>query len=247
MMRFSMKKEMKQLYQAPLPEKKEEFLREFPYPRAGWRETIAVQLSYVRKSVWFASLLSAVSALLLGEKLLWDGTDYDLLWSLSAVMPVLAVLVVTEAFRSGTYGMAELEMAAKHNLSQVLLIRMGAIGTVDFFLIIAGILFVSQSGTVGMLRAAVYLLVPYLCTCVLTLQIEKGRNGRETTWYCGVCGCSICGVSILSRGVQEIIYDRGKFYLWMIVFFVLTLFLIRQIWQIRHKMEEWKWNLYSTE
>lgn len=247
MMKFSMKKEMKQLYQAPLPEKKEDFLREFPYPRAGWREIITVQVSYVRKSVWLASLLLAVSALILGERFLQNSSDYDLLWILSAVMPVLAVLVVTESFRSGTYQMAELEMTAKHNLSQVLLIRMGAIGGVDFLLIIVGILFVSQKGAVGMLRAAVYLLVPYLCTCVLTLQIEKGRNGRETAWYCGACGCSICGVSILSRGVQGIIYDRGKFYLWMIVFFVLAFFLVRQIWQIRHKMEEWKWNLYSTE
>ena len=61
------KKEMLQLYPPPAPEKKEKFLRELPYPRTGPIETIAVQIGYIRKSVWFLSLLLIAAALAYGE------------------------------------------------------------------------------------------------------------------------------------------------------------------------------------
>ena len=54
MLRFSklqMKREMKRLYPAPNPQRKEEFLREFPYFRASCMEIIRNQIGYIQKSI----------------------------------------------------------------------------------------------------------------------------------------------------------------------------------------------------
>ncbi len=237
------KREMKQLYPAPDPKRKEKFLRELPYPKASFAEMAAVQIGYIHKWVWALSLLLATGALAMGEYLA-PGRNYGSLWCMSGAMPLLAVLAVTETFRSSAYGMAELEMASKHSLPQILLIRMGVIGSVDFFLAAAGILFIVRQGTMGMLRAAVYLMVPWLCTCVLAFQIEKHAKGGDTVWYCTACGCFLCMGCVISGQSGGIIYDRSKFYLWLVVFFALSICFARQIWHIRHGAEEW--NLYLT-
>lgn len=237
------KREMKQLYPVPEPKRKNDFLREFPYPRASFAETVAVQVGYIQKRIWVLSLLLVIGALAMG-KYLGAGGSYENLWCMSGVMPFLAVLTVTETFRSSVYGMAELEMAAKHSLPQMLLIRMGVMGGVDFLLTTAGILFIVWEGTIGMLQTAVYLMVPWMCTCVLALQIEKYAKGRETVWYCAACGFFLCGGSVISGRSGEILYGDSKFYLWLISFCVLAVCFAKQIWHIWHETEEW--NLYLT-
>lgn len=237
------KREMQQLYPAPDPKRKEEFLWELPYPKASFAETAAVQIGYIHKWVWALSLLLVTGALAMGEYLA-PGGSYGNLWCMSGVMPLLAVLAVTETFRSSAYGMAELEMASKHSLPQILLIRMGVIGSVDFFLAVAGILFIVRQGTMGMLRAAVYLIVPWLCACVLAFQIEKYAKGGDTVWYCTALGCFLCMGCVISGQSGGIIYDGSQFYLWMIAFCALLVCFARQIWHIRHGAEEW--NLYLT-
>lgn len=235
------KREIQLLYPLPDPRRKEEFLRELPYPKASFAETAAVQIGYIHKWVWALSLLLVAGALAMGEYLA-PGESYSNLWCMSGVMPLLAVLAVTETFRSSAYGMAELEMASKHSLPQILLIRMGVIGGVDFFLAVAGILFIVRQGTMGMLQAAVYLMAPWLCTCVLALQIEKYAKGGDTVWYCTACGCFLCIGSTISGQSGGVIYDGSKFYLWLIAFCALLVCFARQIWHIRHGAEEW--NLY---
>lgn len=247
MLKFSksqIKKEMRQLYAAPSPQRKEEFLRDFPYPRTGWMETIAVQAGYIHKSIWVLSLLLVVGALMMGEHLS-SGGSYAKIWCMSGVMPLLAVLAVTEAFRSSVYGMAELEMASKHNLPQILLIRMGVMGGVDFFLTVLGILLIVGREFLGLFRTAVYLVVPWLCTCILALQIEKYAKGRETIWYCAACGCLLCGGSMIGGQIRRIVYESGKFYLWIIALCVFAVCFTKQIWQLRNETEEW--NLYFLQ
>jgi len=241
------KKELKQLYQEPQPKRKEEFLKEFMYPKMTPLEAVITQISYIHKYIWILSVFLVFGIVILTKFFLWKSTTYDLLYSLSAVMPILAVLVITETFRSSVYGMAELEMTTKYNLPQIILIRMGAIGMTDLCLIVSTIPFVIQQGTIGFMQVAIYLMVPYLCTCVLMLQIEKRERGKEATWYGILCGFFLFGLNILTKGIQEIIYNNHTFYIWLIVFIVFVGILVKQIWSILHKMEEWKWSLSLTK
>jgi len=237
-----LKRELKGVYPAPAPEKKEEFLKGLPFPGTSPVEILAVQIGYIRKSVWLLSLLLVIAASWAGEYLL-QGNSQEKLWFLSGVMPLLAVLTVTETFRSSAYGMAELEMTTRHNLPRILLIRMGALGAGNLLMIISGLLPVVRQGTLSLFRGTVYLTAPWICTCVLALQIEKYVKGRESIWYCCVCGCFLWGISLPGGKLREIVYDEEKFYLWITVLSVSAVCLAGQLRQIRHEEESWKQNL----
>lgn len=238
------KKEMRQLYPAPAPQRKGEFLRELSYPKSGPLETIAVQIGYIRKFVWILSLLLVAAALAFGNGYWQSAEDYGVLWCVSAVMPLLAALAVTETFRSGVYGMAELEMSAKHNLQQILLIRMGAIGGADFLLIISALPFLVRYERISIFRGAVYLMTPWLCTCALAFQIEKYAKGRDGVWYCCALGLFFCGIGLAAGNFQETVHGNGAFYVWLIVFFAFAAILAKQIWQICHEAENWSRSLF---
>ncbi len=239
------KKELGQLYPVAPPQRKEEFLKELPFPKTSPMETIGVQLGYIRKSVWILTLLLIVAALILGKGYWKDARDYGMLCYFSAIMPLLAVLAVTESFRSSVHGMAELEMTARHNLQQVLLIRMGAISGVDFLLMMSALPFLAEAERINVFRGAVYLMVPWLCTCVLALQIEKYVRGRDGIWCCCAVGAFICGISLMAGKIRETVYGSGKFYIWVIAFFIFAVVLAKQIWQICHEIESWNQNLYQ--
>jgi uncharacterized membrane protein len=269
-----LKKELKRkrqcLYPIEPPKGKEGFLRELPYPQASPWETVLVQVAYIRKSVWALSVLLVLAAMAvvvsgkgMGEAvpfgngagqaavpeygLLAGGVGYGWLWSISAVMPALAVLAVMETFRSSAYGMAEMEMAARYSLPQVLLVRMLAIGAVDFGLALLGASLAVQGTGMGWLRAAVYLVVPWLCTCVLSLQAQKHRRGREAAWYGVICASVVSLAGAYGMGDREIIYGNQVFSLWLAAFVLFLLVWIRQMQGIWRKAEAWKgagtWNL----
>ena len=81
------KKELRQLYLAPAPEGKGEFLKNFFAPRASLPETIAVQIGYIHKSAWILSVLIVAMALFHGNYFQQED-KYGMLWSLSAAMPL---------------------------------------------------------------------------------------------------------------------------------------------------------------
>lgn len=246
---FLLKKELKQLYQFPGPERKQEFIRTLNYPKTTWRQFVITQTGYVHKAVWILSLLLVLLAVMAGNRIVQKETaqEYELLWFLSAVMPILAVMLVLETFRSGIYEMEELELSCRHNLPQVLLVRMGVIAAVDFLLICLVIpvlltVFFKQemlagNGIAGYLRTTVYLLVPYLLTCALTFLMVERKSGRETVWYGMAAGFLVCGISVISRLFAELIYQKERFYIWMLAFLFLTVLIGKQVRNIRKGYE----------
>ena len=243
-LKHQLKKEMQQVFQAPAPQGKEEFLKGFPYPKARRIETLRVQIGYIRKATWALSLLAVALAFLAGQEFRQDSGRYGMLWCLSAAMPLLAVLAVTETFRSSVYGMAELELAAKYNLPQVLLMRMGIMGGADIFLMLLGVPWIVQDEGLSTFRAAVYLIVPWLGTCTIAFQIEKHVKGREGIWCCTVFALFLCCAALLGRNFWEHVYGNGAFYFWLAALAVFAANMANQIWQIRCRAKGWKQNLY---
>ena len=247
--KYQLKKEMQQAFPAPPPQGKEEFLRGFPYPKAKRIEMVGVQVSYIRKWTWALSLLAVALALLAGRNFGQESSGFWMLSCLSAAMPVLAVLAVTETFRSSVYGMAELEIAAKYNLPQVLLVRMGILGGADILLMLLGVPWIVQEGGFSSLRAAVYLLVPWVGTCAIAFQIEKYVKGREGIWCCAAFAMFLCAPSLAGRQFWQQIYGHGTFYLWLAALVVFAAAMGNQVWRIccaSKGLEEWKWNLFLT-
>lgn len=247
MQKYRLKAELKKSFEPPKPLRKEEFLRNLNYPKARAFEVLKVQADYIPKYVWIISVLPVFLIFLMEGSPRYSDDRYFLVGCLSAFMPILAVVAVSESFRSGVYGMAELEMAAKYNLPQILLMRMGILGGLDLCLVFAAICFVVRTGEMDIIQASVYLLVPWECTCLLAFQMQKYRKGKEMIWCNILCGFFVCMAEMLFSYHRTVAYDIKKLPLWALVFCILSALLARQIWRIRQETEDWKWNLYLTE
>lgn len=120
---------IKRAFPVPEPEHRQEFLAhhggtQFVMSRRAFYLT---QLGYIRKRIWLLSgllmVLAVRMAYFIGNRSLEMGREKALLCCISAVVPLLAVLVIAEVNRSFTCGMNELEMSTRHNLLEVYLAR----------------------------------------------------------------------------------------------------------------------------
>lgn len=241
------KKQLKGLYQTPEPQRKTAFLQELNYPKATLREFVLTQAGYIRNYVWILSVVLVCGAVMIGTQMPNDMEIFPMLYCLSAIMPVLALLLVLETSRSEMYGMDELEQTAKHNLPEVLLVRMGSVAAVDFILVGMAVPAVVRYDGLGVFRVAVYLLVPYLSTCFLALGIQRRKRGRESVWYSIVASVFICMLMLFSQLWKGMLYEEKKFLFWVIALLLLGVMLVIQIKEMRKNREEYRWNLYLTE
>ena len=94
-MNSNMKRLLKECFEAPEPEKKREFIASLPSPDVSIMDFLLSQAAYIPKWIWSLSALIFVVALV--------GAGYlkkDMLWCVSACMPLLALAPVTESGRS---------------------------------------------------------------------------------------------------------------------------------------------------
>ena len=127
-----LKRSIQKAFAAPKPDQQEKarFLRTLPQPQISLFRFIFVQASYVRKISWVLSGLILLLALFCACNIN-EGT----LWVISAFVPILGLLAVTEGNRSMTYGMSEFEMSARFSLKSVVLARMSILGLTNFAVI----------------------------------------------------------------------------------------------------------------
>jgi len=60
-MKSDLKEQLRQVFDAPDSRRKEEFLQNFNYPKATYREFVFHQIGYIRKRVWGFSLVLLLS------------------------------------------------------------------------------------------------------------------------------------------------------------------------------------------
>lgn len=246
-MNRSWKKQLRGLYEAPEPQGKTEFLQKLNYPKSTFWEFVMTQAGYIHKYVWIFSAVLVFAVAAVGKHMMWGEEAFPVVWCISSVMPILVMLLTLETFRSEVYGMDELEQAAKHNLPEILLVRMGLIAAVDLLIIGAVIPVVVRYDGVSAMRAAVYLLVPYLFTCVLTFAIQRRKRGRGGIWYSMIASAIVCMGQFFSVFRDGVLYEAKNFFLWVMVLIFTGIIVGIQIREIRKNREEYGWNLYLTE
>lgn len=167
---------MQGLYRAPLPERKEEFLRS-PAMRGyhadqGARTGIILwqQLHYLPK--WCLAAAFFTPALLLMLRRYYP----ENLLSLSmAMIPFIAWMSIWGSMRSLWYGMEELEMAARFSLKSITLARMEWMGVLS---LLWGLI-VSAMQQNAFLVTMVHLFTPYLLTTYGCLLMAGRVQSRE--------------------------------------------------------------------
>lgn len=185
-----LKQEIKKAFAVPEPNQQEKarFLRTLVRPRISMWQFIFTQIAYLRKQTLILSILFILPALTGARHV-----DPDTLWILSALIPFLGLLAVTESTRSTMYGMQELEMSARFSLKSVVLARMSVLGLLDT-LVICCLIPLCRIGNTSLLQTGIYLLVPYLLTVNTSLWFARLFHGREAFYSC------MCATVLISMG-----------------------------------------------
>ncbi len=239
-----LKQEIKAVFFAPAPIRKQEFLNSLSHPGISRLTFFRQQAGYIRRSFWLLSFLFLAGALLI---LRWDIIPVIGLSAISALLPFLSLLGISEINRSRSFHMAELEMSCKYNLGEVTLVRLFISGFVHLIILLMVLLFAKDHLEYGIIRAALYLVVPFLATSGLSLFAVNRLHTRDTFYVCGcIAGFTGIGSSFL-LGTGSIFYKQELLLIWVLAFVLFTVLLFMETVKLIKRTEDMQWNLSLTD
>lgn len=237
-MKQNLKVLLKQGFEAPPPVRKEEFLRHTPVPPVSTFAFLCTQAAYIRKWVWGLSAFLFFTALI-GACVL----KKNILWTVSAFMPMLALSCITEGSRSERYGMAEFEQSSRFSLKSVILARMGILGFENFVLVCLLLPFSIKNNALSLIQTGLYLTCPYLLTSFLGVSVLRRIHGREADYISVSIAIFVSTGNILMRQAYPCFYESGAIRGWLIAGIVLAIGAVYQYYQIIRQKEELTWSL----
>ena len=242
-MNRQLKSQIKSAFEAPSPTRKTEFLQSLPFPKANRFDFILGQIAYIRKRVWLTSCLLLIS-ILPGLHIFSDDNLFHSLWLVSSFLPFVVLVTLTEVARSTSYHMAEMEAACRYHLADIVLLRIGIL--TGFNLLLFGVIVLSflDKFDFGLFRLGIYLLLPALLTCALSLLVMNHIRSREALYICGSISCFVGIANALFATMQHSkIFSDDYALSWSILFIALLLCTIKESLKFIKKTEELQWNL----
>ena len=214
------KKQLKEIYSAPEPPKKQLFLKTHRRKEISMGRFYLIQLSFISPLIWVISL--AIFMIIMIPTSL-DNSSMN--WVASSLMPILALVALTENHKSERYNMSELEMSTRFSLKSIIMVRMSILGI--FHMLILFFLALLSFGTNT--HTIVYLLVPYLLTANLGSIICRRIHGNESFYLCSATAILVSMLGLMSHTKFIFIFTTNFFLHWCVVLAVIVLFTIINI------------------
>lgn len=192
------------------------------------------QIAYIRKRVYLVSLLVLAFAVIAADYAVKDSVG-----TVAALMPFIALCMVTESARSETYGMAELEMASQFSLKTIMLARFGTIGLVHMVLLCILIPIVGHGALISYIHAGIYLLVPYLAASVLECAAVRRFRGKEAISACMAISVMVSIINTLLRGLLLDLFGPKQIIVWILLAVYLTERTALEYRKMIYQTEEW--------
>ena len=197
-MRHDIKRILDGSFAAPEPKRKEEFLRDIGRTPISTFAFMKLQISYIRKRVWILSVIVMMLAIVSKKYV-----GADCIWVISAMMPFVAISMVSENNRSEIYGMAELEQTSRFSLKSVMYARLVIVGISHLILLSFIIPFVGNGILMPHMQIGIYILVPYLLASTLGLSAVRRNRGKENSYYCFGISCMVSCLQIIVREIPK--------------------------------------------
>ena len=236
-MRNDIKRILEGSFAAPEPKRKEEFLREISRTPINTFAFMKLQISYIRKRVWILSVIVMMLAIVSKKYV-----GADCIWVVSALVPFVAISMVSENNRSEIYGMAELEQTSRFSLKSVMYAKLVIVGISHIMLLSFIIPFIGNGGLTPYVQIGIYILVPYLLASTLGLTAVRRNRGKETSYYCFGISCMVSCLQIIVREIIPQIYDGKWFPCWIAVFLYLLMRLCAEYKKMIYTTEDMLWN-----
>lgn len=241
-------------FSAPTPQRKAEFLEYLvketvymenvqrkkaradnsPKNSIGIGTFLFSQVSYISKKVYLASLLILALAIIAA-----DYAGKNSVGVVAAMMPFIALCMVTESARSETYGMAELEMASQFSIKTIMLARLGTIGLVHMVLLCILIPVVVHNALISFIHAGIYLLVPYLAASVLECAAVRRFRGKEAISVCMAISVMVCVINMLLKVLLLELFGPKQIIAWILLAVYLTGRTVLEYRKMIYQAEEW--------
>ena len=186
-MNRKLKSELAEYFEAPAPEGKRAFVRQFGMPEISLCRMVLMQARYLSPVVWLASAL--VFGLAVGFAAIAQEKYVNVLYG---CIPFLVLLSVTETTRSYRHGMEELEMSARFSLKSIMLARMFMLGLGNLVVLVALVLTLLGLGAGN----GVHVFTPYFLTAGGCLCIVRRVRGTESMYLCFGLAALISGMSM---------------------------------------------------
>ncbi|MCI9297888.1 MAG: hypothetical protein HFI10_10670 [Lachnospiraceae bacterium] len=239
-MNKQMKRSIQKAFEAPQPNQQEKarFLETLPQPQTSMWKFILIQATYLRKWTLLFSVLLLFPALIGAYHI-----EKNTLWLVSAFVPFLGLLAVTENARSMVYGMNEFEMSARFSLRSVILARMGVLGLLDLLIFCCLIPLCHIGNHFSLFQTGIYLLVPYLLTITIGLWITRCFHSREAIYGCMSVAVLISGADMEIHLIVDFVYQSSCITWWFVLFVLLVGRIIYETYCTITQTEELAWNL----
>lgn len=238
-MNKQIKRSIQKAFEAPKPNQQEKakFLRTLPFPQISMWRFILTQATYLRKWTLFFSVLLLFPALI-GAYYIEKNT----LWVVSAFIPFLGLLTVTENTRSMVYGMSEFEMSTRFSLKSVILVRMGVLGALDILVLCCLTPLCCIGNNFSLLQTGIYLFVPYLLTVNISLWITRRFHNKEAIYGCMGVAVLISGASARLHLIADFVYQFSHIKWWFVLPVILIGGMIYETYYTIKQTEELAWN-----
>lgn len=234
-MKKKLKKQLRAAFEAPAPTDKEHFLKQLSYPKITYREFLLEQLLFIRKRIWFASVLLVWIGWFIAQ---YQQTDEMKIWSISALLPFMAMLTITELCRSASCYMAELEGSCRFSLPQLSIARLSILGAVSFVVLLLLLVFLRQASAYSLLQTVFYIMVPYLAACAVCLWLLNRVRGANGIYACGAAAGLVSAMGVILGSNAETLYSAGNLNGWATVFAVGLILTGFQIYKFVKQMED---------
>lgn len=232
-MERKLKNELAEYFNAPKPERKQAFVRQFGLEKINLFHMVATQTRYISKWVW------VFSGLLFGATYLVTRISHPGYVSMVlGFVPFLVMLSVTESMRSYRYGMEELELSARFSLKSIILARMIMLGLGNLA-VLAGITFLLRS---NMQINMVYVMTPYFLTAGGGLWIVRNLPDKEGTYLCFGLATLVCVLQLSLSWRPHAIFAVEYVWIWMCACVVGMIATVRESWRMIRMTEDLAWN-----
>lgn len=233
-MKRELKRRLRQYYEAPAPEQKQEFLLKMHTPKRRTGAMLLVQLRYIPLSAWVLSVALFV-LMLLSDRILpvyYAGTTY-------ALVPFLGVTTISVSMRSSRYRMAELESTTLFSLGGVVMMRMLLLGTGNLLMLAVRSFFADASFPAAEL---LYILAPYMLTASGSLMVYRRYAQREANYMSLAISTGVAVLELSAAHGAAFLFEDRYAALWAAWCVLLVVLFAVQIRKSMQTMEEMVWN-----
>lgn len=228
-----LKEELGRYYEAPKPQRKQAFIRQFGVQKINLPRLVLMQARYISKWAWLVSILFCVfiytASYVMEEK--YVSVIYGM-------VPFLVMISVPGSTRSYRYGMEELELSTRFSLKSIVMARMSMLGIVNMvvLIVIANILGQCEGYHV------LHVLTPYFLTAGGSLYIVRTIRGSENIFLCFMLAVAVSFLQILLPWKFRELFASDYMPMWGVCFIIGVLITVKESYRTIRMTEDLVWN-----